>query len=152
MAKPLDQFGGWLKFFYIMQWVAIILQTIFTLLFAFSIFRTENTNKIIELLIAFFGGLVGVILYIGIVNVTREKSTYVPSRIIQLMRWVVIFTVVFAVCEGLLYYLTLGTEGLSNLIETGRGLIRILIWYFIWTNYLKESKRVLAYYGQNAKR
>ena len=150
MAKPLDQFGGWLKFFYVMQWVSVVAWGIFTLLFVLSILGAENFHETIEFSIAFFDALITLILCIKIVRAIKRKDTYIPNRMIQLMTWLVIFTALFAVCEGLFYYATLGVEGLSNLAETGKGLFRVLIWYVIWTDYFKKSKRVLAYYGQNA--
>lgn len=152
MAKPLDQLGGWLKFFYVMQWISVIVWGIVTLLLVLSIFAVENFNEWIEFAIAFFDGLIALILSIKIVKVLRKRDAYVPNRIIKLMTCLVAFTAAFAVCEGAVYYLTLGVEGLSNLAETGKGLFRILIWYVIWTDYFKKSKRILAYYGQNAGR
>ena len=151
MAKPLDQFGGWLKFFYVMQWASVISWTIFTLLFVLSIFAADNFSEAIEFVIAIFDAIIALILYIKIIKVMKKKETYTPNRIIKLMTWLVIFSAIFAACEGLLYYLTLGIKGLTELAETGKGLFRILIWYTIWTNYFKRSKRVLAYYGKNAK-
>ena len=150
MAKSLNQFGGWLKFFYITQWIVIILCVVFTLQVVLLIFGAENTNEMIEFLFASLKSLITLILFIKIIKRIKKRDVSIPNQIVKLMTWVVMFTVIFAICEGFMYYLTLGREGLSNLTKMGEDLFRILIWYAIWASYFKKSQRVFSYYGKNA--
>lgn len=150
MAKPLDQFGGWLKFFYIIQWLNFILWGITILAIMLAIFIAGSAAKVIEYLISFFNVIAIVFLCFRIIKIVRKKETSTPKQIIKLMTWIVFTVSIFAFFEGIFYYFTLGINGLSNLSETFRDIIRILTWYAIWTNYFKKSKRVAAYYGANA--
>ncbi|MFH1692275.1 MAG: hypothetical protein ABIC68_06920, partial [Candidatus Omnitrophota bacterium] len=70
MAKPLDQFGGWLKFFYIIQWINLVLGGIAALLIALTIFTAENVTDSVVALISFFNGLVLLVLFYKIIKIT----------------------------------------------------------------------------------
>jgi hypothetical protein len=150
MVRPLEQFGGWLKFFYITAWIAAILGFIILALLLFGVLAAENTTERIESFIALLGIAIYLILVVKMIKIIKIKEATTPVRIVNFMHLIIIFAVVFGLFEGIFYYLTQGVEGLSNLTETGRAIVRMLIWYAIWTSYLRKSKRVQAFYGKNA--
>ncbi|MFH1691706.1 MAG: DUF2569 family protein, partial [Candidatus Omnitrophota bacterium] len=121
------------------------------LLIALTIFTAENVTDSVVALISFFNGLVLLVLFYKIIKITVKKDTATPNKLVKYITWILLVTLIFAFLEGLSYYISSGVKGLSNLGETAAGIIRTLIWYAIWSSYFKKSKRVAAYYGNNAK-
>ncbi len=132
-----------------LQWITIISFGIVIILYVYSLFSAENINEVIQSVITLFDGLITIFLCIKIVKVIKLKKTNVPNRIIKLMTWMICFTITFEVVDLFLSYLALGTEWVDN-PAAGKGILSMLIWYFVWREYFIRSKRVLTYYGQNA--
>lgn len=149
--KKLDEFGGWLMFFYCICWLSIILLAVSFLSLIVNFFKLDFTasGKIV-MLIYILDVIITAILIIKMVTMMRSKDSTVPAKITKLITLVLIFSLAFGVCEILVYLLTQGPSGLINFKDSAKAVIKTVVWYVVWTGYWKKSKRVLAYYGKNA--
>ena len=149
MSKPLNAFGGWLACFYIISWLSLIVLAIFTLLYLLAIFRASNELDGIESLIYCINCGIVAFLSFEIIKLIRIQEPMTPDRVVRLMGWVLILAVLFIIPELCLDHVL--TNG-KNTAEIGKDVIRVVVWYAIWSLYFKKSKRVLAYYGNKNKK
>jgi len=154
MAKPLDQFGGWLNFFYVGHLVCIIYLVGASLIYALAIFAVGGGSKAMLVLIGLLHSIITVILCIKIVKILKIKELDTPQKVVKIMTWLVILAVIFAFCNILIYSFNDIPEvedysGLDRLARTVFRVIGAIIGYAIWKSYFKKSKRVIAYYGIN---
>ena len=114
MAKPLDQFGGWLKFFYIANWVNIGIIAVSVPLLAFGMAVSKGTFDYGDLAITLIGSLIELIFLINIVRIIKIKNPVTPSNIVRFLSFIVILTIVISFVEFFYYYVVKGKEGLSG--------------------------------------
>ncbi len=152
MTKPLDQFGGWLKFFLVIQWINIVICGLTVLIALLTMITAETFAQALEPVFLFFYSIMIILLCLRIVKALKIKAPETPGRIIKLLTWVLSAAFIYAILEWSYYYFSQGPSELSTTTtKSGGDVIRILIWYAIWTSYFKKSARVAKYYGLNTK-
>jgi len=150
MVKPINEYGGWLIIFCITMWIGMIVNGLAILVHIFSFFTYENENQGIVTVLIILDLIIYIILAFRIIKNLGVKEKYVPGKIVENMTFILGFTMLFTILYGLLYYYYLGiTERPVYDEELVRPLIRVLVWFAIWSSYFKRSKRVRAYYGSN---
>jgi hypothetical protein len=147
MSKPLNEFGGWLSFFYIISWLATIGFIMLVLTTLPAIFKVSKPLEIVAILIYYIGDGINAFLNFKIVKVITVKDAKTPNKVLTLVTWISLLTVLFIIPGLWLDYILRGGKAAT---EMGKGVIKVLVWYFIWTSYFQKSKRVFAYYGKNA--
>jgi hypothetical protein len=153
MVKPLNEFGGWLKLFQIINVFSMILVTLYflsTLYFAAGAFSSKNplTNEL-KLSIAFMFTLFPALFYytFKILKSLKIKSSHVPDEISGYIRYILIFSVIAGVVEITLF----ASPDISKLVyDLFRSLIQPIVINVIWLIYFRKSVRVKEFYGQNA--
>lgn len=145
-SDPMSRFSGWLAVFYISL----------LLVLGLSVFSCKNDLFLpLPLLIKVLLSLTAV-FYAGLVVFTLvtllKKEGGVPDKVIALLMGLYVTTVLLAVLELVAAHTAFGIEYSQGAPTFNARITGITLWYLIWMAYFKHSKRVLAYYGQNAKK
>ena len=157
MAKPLGEFGGWLRVFLIITWLGL-LSSLLGFAAAFSVallsygpFEDWDTHK--RLVWGFLGiletGIAGYLYYL-IIKIFKIRSPSVPDTIIRLMLLIFTLSLLFAAVEVPVSVWTSGEEwsdematDLRNEFVSAAGVLAFWYWYF------KTSRRVKSYYRED---
>ncbi len=153
MVKPLNEFGGWLKFFQIINVFSLILVALYflsTLYFTAGALSSKNplTNEL-KLSIAFMFTLFPALFYytVRILKSLKIKSSHVPDEISRYIRFILLFSVIAGVVEITLFV----SSDISKLVyDLFRSLIQPVVINIIWLMYFRKSVRVKEFYGQNS--
>ena len=153
MVKPLNEFGGWLKFFQIINIFSLILVTLYflsTLYFTAGAFSLKNplTNEL-KLSIAFMFTLFPALFYytFKILKSLKTKSMHVPDEISGYIKYILLFSVIAGVVEITLFA---SPDLLKLVYDLFRSLIQPIAINIIWLMYFRKSVRVKEFYGQNS--
>jgi len=149
MVKPLNEFGGWLRFFSVACWFGLLLWCTAIFVLIIGILGDSAVSGKIDFLISVVDGIIYIVLISKILRILKTRDSMIPKKIIDYMGWILIFTFIFEFCHIGFYYYTLGYEASGNVAESGKVIVKMLFWYATWTAYLRKSKRVLAYYCKN---
>jgi len=150
MAKPLNEFGGWLKAFYIYQWFCVLILAMYVLSLALQLFGPQIESSVLLNMIKLLHSFIEVHFILKIIKVIKIKEPNTPNSIILYMKWIVIFAFIFGIGTGILIYSASARVGLTVFSELAKTALMIIIFYLIWASYFRKSKRVCAYYGKNA--
>lgn len=136
MARPFNEFGGWLRFFAALQVFGILILVLGLGTAGFQLMtQGATTQRVYDFfsLIPFFitGG--------WILSIVRDRDARVPRTIAILM----IVALVVGILDPLIEAAVVGGK---SAIPQPRGIYATVIW--VW--YFCISKRVLAYYGAHA--
>ncbi len=142
MPKPLNQFGGWLRFFQVFIWFFVVLLFISVAGFlALSLvgriqqpWSSINMIRICSAIVLF-----PLILIIAIK--IRLRIPTIPTILGELLIAVTVVQIIGAAVEAII------KQKHATLLA---GPIVQAIWAGIWILYFKNSKRVKAFYGANA--
>jgi len=153
MVKPLNEFGGWLKFFQVINVFCLTLLMLYflsTLYYAAGAFSSKIpfTNEL-KLSIAFMFTLFPLLIFytFKILKSLKIKSPGIPDEISGYIRYILIFSVIAGVVEISFF----GSPDLSGIIyDISRSLVQPIVINLIWIAYFRKSVRVKEYYGQNA--
>lgn len=153
MIKPLNEFGGWLKLFQIINIFSLILVTLYflsTLYFTAGALSLKNplTNEL-KLSIVFMFTLFPALFYytVKILKSLKIKSPHVPDEISGYIRFILLVSVIAGVVEIILF----SSQEISKLVyDIFRSLIQPVVMNIIWLVYFKKSVRVKEFYGQNS--
>jgi hypothetical protein len=153
MVKPLNEFGGWLKFFQIINVFSLILVTLYflsTLYFAAGAFSSKNAfTSELKLSIAFMFTLFPALLFytFKILKSLKIKESHVPDEISGYIRYILLFSVIAGVVEITLF----AAPDISKLVyDLFRSLIQPIVINIIWLLYFRKSVRVKEFYGRNS--
>ena len=147
MAKPLNEFGGWLRFFQVTCWLTVVVFVVNVFLSVAAILKQFSLQRVLVFSVLITGIAIILSLLWKVLRLLKVKSPEVPAQIIKKILLVTVFTVAFSlvdVLSGLWLYQT--SPSASSLV----GLVRPIVWYLIWSTYFRKSKRVQAHYGVNA--
>lgn len=150
MAKPLDQFGGWLTFFNISLWFNFIIVILMSIVLLLSFLKIPNsTAMFLNVIMLIRYAITGFLLFQMIALVKKQEAT-IPERMVQVIIWYALVYIVFLILIWALSFIDdtkLLTKSRIAFLIAG---VPIIGWSLIWGQYFKVSKRVLAYYGKNA--
>jgi len=150
MPKPLNEFGGWLKFFYVQAWCSFVILTGFGI-YGLLMFPKAITHFIflpfwvaLELC-CMLGGSIDFMK----IKIMRITDPLVPQKLIRLTSWNAILMVMCIVFIVIFYHYVpikyISEAGVT--MYFGMTLIKILLWLCIFVAYFRKSERVSAYYG-----
>ena len=145
MSKPLNEFGGWLRFFYIANWIQIV-SLVYVVLVFLPLLPGGPLSAAYWFSFAVDSGL-RVFLVYKTIQETKKQEAVTPDRLVRLLACILLVVCLVAVPKIYLARLVVGVPGVkAALIVAGN----ITLWFCVWTAYFRKSKRVLAYYGKNA--
>ena len=154
MAKPLHQFGGWLRFFQIANIISLIIGGLAFILVLYVYFEASSSNQYIpdvETAAIIFGVIkmpVFFYLTIKVLGHLKVKSPSSPEDVSRFIRYALIFAIVSSAVEVMVYS---NYDNSSNQIfESVKLVIQSIISAAIWLSYFKKSVRVKKFYGKNA--
>lgn len=158
MCRPLNEFGGWLRFFLILWWIHLIsasLQLVNVTLFLMEGIPTDPTQLFKIFLLVSIQWSIPIIFAIRLIKAVRIKSARTPNKINKILwRYLVVFFLVWILVPRVAYLAKVtppDTAYYANLFHNLIIAAIILgIYSTIWVQYFRKSKRVLAYYGKNA--
>ncbi len=137
-------YGGWLRFFRIINaiyWIAGIISLIMfpSLIY---LYWEDNKSEAIDMLALFVEVLPGTIMSFIIWKNVLVKSEGTPNKVRWFMQLELSLHVI--ITAGIYYAYKQGyiSEGPTPILLS-------IFYYIIWSFYLKRSKRVMSYYGSN---
>lgn len=153
MAKPLNEFGGWLKFFQIINVFLIILILLYfvsTAYFAAGAFSSKIPfTKELKLSIVFMFTLFPLLYFFTgkILRLLKVKSPEVPDDISRYIVYIIIVSVSAGIAEILFFH---SGDFSKFIFSIFKSVIQPLVINIIWLAYFRRSKRVKEFYGENA--
>ncbi len=149
MAKPLDQFGGWLKFFFVVEWISIVLGSIFSVAFIAGIVTMEGMADKGYNLLYLIDTVIMVFISMKIVRIIKIKEQTVPQRIIKFLFIYAGATLAITAIQFIILYQFPMKDVVvdKEAVDLGKATIKALVWIAFWANYFKKSKRAITYYG-----
>ncbi len=158
MPKPLNEFGGWLRFFLGLWWVHLIsasLQLVNVSFFLVGGIPADPIRLLEILLLVSIQWSIPIIFAFWVIRTVRIKAADTPNRIVKILyRYFVAFFSVWILLPRISYFAELtppDTTYYANLLQNLIIAAVILgVYSSIWFLYFRKSKRVLTYYGKNA--
>ena len=150
MAKPLNEFGGWLRFFQITNIIGVVLLGISIFMSTLAIadfFIEQNYKEVIELTVIALDIIITFILTLKILWVLKIRDKCIPVTIRRCLLWILIFSIIFLGVEISVVYWINGWKLLNEDYQSFRGSIQTVVFCLIWISYFKKSKRVSLYYN-----
>ncbi len=158
MRKPLNEFGGWLRFFSLLWWIHLIsagLQLINITYFVVKGIFADPTQLLKLLLLVYIQWSIPILFAIWVIRTVRIKSPDTPDKIFKILfLYFVVFSLVWILVPRVAYLAMFTPPDAKYYAKLLRNLMiaaMILFMYStVWVQYFRKSKRVLAYYGKNA--
>ena len=140
-----EKIGGWLYFFKILNILWFLLLPLSILSFALlgfiepetEILSTENGLILFEIIPDFVFSFL-------ILRWLKNQDVSSPNKIKLLIGWELLCKLLVVIVVNYSFEKGYASEGAYPFIFS-------LLYYSIWVQYFKRSKRVLAFYGSNAK-
>lgn len=147
MAKPLNEFGGWLRFFQVVNLIGVIIFPIILLLVVIGTFTDYNYKNAVESLVTMVDIAISVYFSIRILQIIKKRDISVPAAIIKYLLLIMIFSLVFLAIE--IPIILWANDGQWTQADTAsaRSSLQTVVSYLIWSAYFRKSKRVDLYYG-----
>ncbi len=143
--KQENHFKGWLKFFYIINFVWLIFLPLGSLVYILSSMLDSETSILSNKLMFYVLELTPDFIFsILILRSIKIQNTSTPESIKKLMS----FELAAKLIIGILIYMAY-KNGIAQ--DKPSPFFFSIIYYLIWSNYFKKSKRVFNYYGANSK-
>jgi len=149
MAKPLDEFGGWLFYFYIMRIISLICTVILLLLIFTQVLFLSDINQI-ALLERLMSSVYYIIYFFITFNILRNikiKLNITPHKIVNYLKTLLIITLIALPIEFIITYLindkTMTPAGFNIIFN----FLLFVAFCLIWIEYFKYSDRVELFYG-----
>ncbi|OHD54877.1 MAG: hypothetical protein A2Y33_16005 [Spirochaetes bacterium GWF1_51_8] len=136
--KPLNEFGGWLYFFYsgvVSSVVICILTILFIILEFFLRAQDDLTFGIVSIGVL----TVDAVFSIFLARVLRNKNPETPKKYLTLVAIFLIVNAALFILRAVIGHITI-REMFSSLVGLG-------IAYFINRRYFSRSRRVMLFYG-----
>ncbi|MBI5209031.1 MAG: DUF2569 family protein [Elusimicrobia bacterium] len=147
MPAPLNEFGGWLRFFQVANWIGVAVCGAMAALCALSTLGAETAGQVAEALVTTADLGVTAWLTCRLLRPIKDRSPRTPARVIRLIGWIAALTVLFAFLEAGAALWANGGQWTDADTRSMRGSFHALVWCGVWTSYFRRSRRVRAYYG-----
>lgn len=85
MAKPLNQFGGWLSFFHITNWIIVSIQASYFVLAVIGIFTVDEYGAV-EISIDIVTYSIYLSIIFRMIMATKIKDPSIPRKIVGYVR------------------------------------------------------------------
>jgi hypothetical protein len=145
MVKPISEYGGWLRFFRLVQsaWVLFTVVTLAFIIFSYTtkgasgaswdLFRLETTIATVVL----------ISITLKIVFAVKKPHPHIPTLIATLL----ILSAIFSIAGSIVSIEFSDTRVKLNPLND---IARPILMTAIWVVYFRFSKRVRSFYGANA--
>jgi hypothetical protein len=146
MAKPLNEFGGWLYFFYIWQLIGLVGGTILSFLSIISCISAPDKieGNLLPVIIGLIFEIILLVISLFIILKIRI-NIMINTKFIKNLLWIdfglsiVFVIIIISLTSQSIYNITL----LAGYLRSGFGSIVLSL---IWILYFNYSKRVKQYY------
>lgn len=141
MAKPLNEFGGWLSFFNVIFWIRLSTWFLTIVVNLLAIIRGYSSAPYTLEWVYIIEASVACLIIGWILEIIRVADNTVPNKVLWLTHRYLLLIILFILIE------CVATRSMREISHN----VAPQIWIFvIWMQYLWKSKRVKAYYGVNA--
>ena len=139
MEKPFNEFGGWLRFFWVTTMLTLIFYVI-AFIGNFAPYLKENSAININFIVTQLEFTLCAVFALYVFKYLKKQDPTSPKKIVSLLLASALVTL-----PGLIFRVIFPNNSQStSSLNTNYFLI------MAWTLYFKESKRVKIYYGENA--
>lgn len=143
--ERLVSFGGWLRFYQVINIISVVFIGIVILaIVAFGFMEAYDDNEFSEAIIGIFEFLPDLIFSIAIIRILTTQNQGIPGKIVKYLGY---YLAASLLAYAVFYYLF----KIEVVTEKPVSFFGSVFYYFIWSSYFKKSKRVKAYYGENAQ-
>jgi hypothetical protein len=149
MAKPIGEFGGWLRFFQVTMLVNIIVMGIAALIAIIASMVELKPSHVFYMAAEAVQFSVLAYFFSRILMSLGERTRDVPERIIKILRYYMLFSLGYLVIEIPLALWTNGGGWFSEDSQSVRSSISTIFQYLIWKSYFTKSARVRNVYCQD---
>lgn len=149
MAKPLHEFGGWLRFFQVMNIFGAVVCSVVILIFIFVAIAEPYSKSTIEFLISAIDLMISLYFMIKIISIIKKKKPETPDQVVKYLKLIMIFSLAFLVILVPTILWANDGQWLAGNTETVQGSLQTVFAYFIWKFYFDKSRRVNLYYYNN---
>ena len=158
MPKALNEFGGWLRLFWLLWWIHLIaagLQLVNVTYFLAKGISADPTRLLKLLLLVYIQWSVPIIFATWVIRTVRCKSSDTPDKIFKILSlYFLVFSLVWTLVPRVAHLAMVSPPDTKYYAKLLRNLMIaamiLFIYSTVWVQYFRKSKRVLAYYGKNA--
>jgi len=138
-------FGGWLRFFQVMNIISVVIVVLLLLLVASELlFDFLELGNDIEMYTLFIEVLIVLSYSTATLKILKIQNQTIPQTLNKYLTVYFIASMLMFGINLLLYYY-------DYLEEKPESISSDIFYYLIWIFYFKKSKRVNEYYGANAR-
>lgn len=148
MFRPLDEFAGWLRFFYFIVFINLILNFVFGVTIIEELFT--KPDKILTLASIVQWVFILLIFYL-IIKIIQKREADVPENIKDYLFYIFVIAIIHFVFNTAVTLIIYKRSWNSDNTMAFVSAIRNMIWTAIWRSYFEYSKRVKAYYKTELK-
>ena len=153
MAKPLNEFGGWLRFFQITNIIGtvfLIIVIALSILSTVSLLITAEYKEVVGMIVMTIDITITVGFTIMILWNIKKKDESTPAKIRYYLLLILIFSLVFLVIEIPVTNWICDRKLSFINFQYFQDAARSVIFCLIWMSYFKKSKRVSLYYNNRS--
>lgn len=144
MAKPIDEFGGWLRFFQVTNIIAVVVLLAAMLIYLLATLASAMEGSLVE--VGYYGvsviqvAISAVLSVLVLIQLTKRNRS-VPEKIKKLLT---IEVLVAIGCGVVLVPISSAYENIDPeaVSETVKGIGQSIGYYLIWSRYFTVSERV----------
>lgn len=142
MKKPLNEFGGWLRFFWVINLLSLIFLCLSVIANFLSYMNSGSSTIYVSFIITLLTSSLAALLTWYILRFLKKQDPAIPIKSMFLL----IASVVVILPQ--LFFKEKLPFNLITYSNLDLGFMNIFT--LVWIRYFQKSKRVKAYYGKNA--
>ena len=146
MAKPLHEFGGWLRFFQFIMFANLLVMGIIALIAIVASMMASEPNAVFYMASeALQFAVLGYFMF-AILKLLGGRSRDIPERIIKMLQYYMLFSIGYLAIEVPLTLWMNGGSWHSKDSQSVRSSLSTIFQYLIWKSYFTKSIRVKNVY------
>ena len=148
MFRPLDEFAGWLRFFYFI----VIMNIAFHFVSGITLIEEliKQPDKILTLgTIAQWAFTIS--MFLIIIKIIQQRNPEVPENIKEYLFYIFVVAILHGLFYTVVTILIFKREWSTENTMAFTSAVQNMIWATVWRSYFERSKRVKAYYLINKK-
>ena len=149
-AKPLNEFGGWLRFFQVTCWLNVVVLVLVLPVFLIALFAENKPAGIAEDLSMVADAAVSLYLIRRILQVVQVPAKESSENIRGWLKIMLGLSLGFVALNLVIAYWKHGGAWSKDAEDVLRGAKAGVGWPLIWLGYFQQAKRVKAFYGEAA--
>jgi hypothetical protein len=145
MEKPFNEFGGWLRFFWITNLLIFITTSLVFIMNCLSYALRENVVLCAGFIMLQLGFFLDAVFAFKILQYLKERNPANPNKILLLL-----FASMLISLPGLCFIESMPFEIIKPSSNSIISITQQGMYLLVWSMYFRESKRVKTFYGENA--